>query len=961
MKFFLLVLFLFLLCSFASGGDEIFGYIEFSVDDVPDMDVRSGRLLVSEVELYKLNQSGDRIIDSKMLLKFEDQNIKVETGVYELKVFTEDRIFTRRVNVTEASRESVIRAMYANTQQKDIEADIPWAVEPGENFPLLLMVHDADLNDYDVYDIKTYDDNVLIQDSSDDILVDTLDLNGDSCLLAGGFETIDDKLWYRIRSLNPNNFRVDSQGFLHLRIYFNQAWLCDSLDWDVEVFKKIKVLNNDLPKIDNWYCGDTHYHSSYTDTWWGILEYAGYGEVGGPIEMAVESLDSIGLDWVIVTDHSNSFGDNPGFWDDFYDECSSYDECLVGEEVNSDPEVLGNILTCESLPGNHILAYGITEGYVDNGCNGVRESSEILMSINNQGGFAYIAHPESKDDAVFGWDSIITNFREYNLDSYTGLQIWNGDILENETVADLEAGTEAWKDVLLGRDGLVDRMVYVSAGSDAHGDFQDFGREYTCCYAENYSKDNVFDALENGNCYMGNDGAFVFEIDNLYGDVVGMGEEVNVLRNGDFYFNLTVFPGGECDLYFVEGVIGEDDELRKGVDDTGPDLGYPLTGGFYLFELEHFNFGFDVSVDSRRYYRFECLREGGEKRIYTNPIWVNPIECFVDADCGVGFLNSSCEGGDFCEVGVSYSCVNPGEGDAYCREDVIENCEDCRFGCDDVGEFCEEGGLCYVGLPNDGDVFAGNYVPFEIFGEKDLDLIEYIDNSASSPRWRRLCRDCDEYVGSKWFGDGEHDVLVRCSDSVDSEVYGAGFFVDSWEPVILGVEPNGGYSNGSFAVRFREENPVGVFLYYNGFVEEVDDCVEGRRNWKCDVSVDLPEGEAEYWFVVEDIAGRRVESVRTEVIVDSIAPIVNNPDSFWELGEGWWSRYVYFDISITEENFDEVVVRYNSWGRTREKRICNQLDGGVCEGKFRYRERYGDIEVVVRDEAGNQIGLEVLV
>ena len=936
---------------FASGDDKDFGYIEFKVNDIPDASVRNDNSLVSMVELYRLNQSEEKIIDSKMLLEFKDQNIEIKKGLYELKVFTEDKIFTKKINVTEADSKSIVKAMYVNTQQKDIEADIPWGVEPGKFFPLLLMIHDADLNDYDVYDIKIYDDNILVQDDSDDVLIDILDLNGNSCLLAGGFETIDDKLWYKIRTLDPDNFHIDSQGFLHLRIYFNQAGLCDPLDWDVEVFKKINVLRNDLSKISNWYCGDTHYHSSYTDTWWGISEYVGYGEVGGPIEMAIRSLDSIGLDWVIVTDHSNSFWDNSGFWDDFHDECGSYDECLIGEEVNSDLEVLGNIFTCESLPGNHILAYGITKGYVDNGCNGVRDLSDILTSINSQGGFAYIAHPESKDDAIFGWDSIITNFREYSLDSYRGLQIWNQDIRtkDNSLVA-LEAGIEKWKDVLLGRNGLSARKVYVSAGSDAHGDFQNFGKEYTCCYSpytvgDAEFKGSIFDALEGGNCYMSNFGAFVFSVDNLHGDVAKFGDEINILEGGDAKLMANVFIQEYCNLSFYEGIIDEGIE-RVVYSEMLDDL-YPYDINVTFSEM-------DLKIDTgKKYYRVDCVSEDGSKRIYTNPIWVSPIKCFVDADCGRSFMTSSCESGKFCEANVSYSCVDGGSRDARCEEKKVESCEECKFGCDDLNGVCVSGGLCVVNSPNSDDVFSKRNVPLNIIGIDKLKKIEYIDYLSSMPRWTQLCRNCDGYVRNKIFSDGEHDVLVRCSDSVDDEEHRINFFVDSLKPVILGVEPNRGFSDGSFSVSFREENPSEVFLNYNGVVEEVDDCVEVGTNWRCDVSPGVSDGSVKYWFVVEDVAGNVAESKKKNIVVDRIAPVVENSDSFWEEISRWFSSYINFNILITEDNFKEVVVNYDYRGQAREIRLCSRLKNGVCKSRFSVGNGFSNIKIVVRDGAGN--------
>ena len=78
---------------------------------------------------------------------------------------------------------------------------------------------------------------------------------------------------------------------------------------------------------------------------------------------------------------------------------------------------------------------------------------------------------------------------------------------------------------------------------------------------------------------------------------------------------------------------------------------------------------------------------------------------------------------------------------------------------------------------------------------------------------------------------------------------------------------------------------------------------------------------------------------------------MNNNDSFYTND----SRYIYFTLNITEDNFDEVVLSYNDSrrGRVKEKRLCNRIKDGVCEKKFRYRDYYDNLTLIIRDEAGN--------
>ena len=341
-----------------------------------------------------------------------------------------------------------------------------------------------------------------------------------------------------------------------------------------------------------------------------------------------------------------------------------------------------------------------------------------------------------------------------------------------------------------------------------------------------------------------------------------------------------------------------------------------------------------------------------QHKVWRRPIWVNPIECFDDADCGESFLNSSCEDGEFCETGVNYFCRDGGSVNSYCESEMINECNDCKFGCNDTG--CIPGVLCAVNSPTDGDVFSERGVVFDVVGAESLDEIEYIDYSGLNPAWRKLCRYCDGYSGAKNFIEGEHDVVVRCSDSFESEGYAVSFFVDSKEPKILGVEPRKGFSNGSFSVVFKEDNPSGVFLHYGEFVKVVDNCVDGGWEWACDVSVDL-EGSVEYWFVVEDVAGNSVESEKNVVFVDGVVPVVKNPDSFWKKVEGRVFNYVNFYIEIEEDNFDEVVLAYDVFGLEVEKRVCRDLDDGICEKRVWIKNWYNNVRIVVRDSAGNEV------
>ena len=88
--------------------------------------------------------------------------------------------------------------------------------------------------------------------------------------------------------------------------------------------------------------------------------------------------------------------------------------------------------------------------------------------------------------------------------------------------------------------------------------------------------------------------------------------------------------------------------------------------------------------------------------------------------------------------------------------------------------------------------------------------------------------------------------------------------------------------------------------------------------------------------------------------MDTTAPNLTNQNSFWTRGEGRYSDYIYFDMAITELNFDEAVLSYNYHGRTTEKRLCSRLRYGKCEYKFRLNDAYSNFKLIIRDDAGNE-------
>ena len=69
-----------------------------------------------------------------------------------------------------------------------------------------------------------------------------------------------------------------------------------AVDWpDQGFYLRVQMNAPPLPQIPNWYRGDIHYHSGYTDN---------PAERGYPLDVTKQSAIHAGLDWLLLTDHS---------------------------------------------------------------------------------------------------------------------------------------------------------------------------------------------------------------------------------------------------------------------------------------------------------------------------------------------------------------------------------------------------------------------------------------------------------------------------------------------------------------------------------------------------------------------------------------------------------------------------------------------------------------------------------
>ena len=159
-------------------------------------------------------------------------------------------------------------------------------------------------------------------------------------------------------------------------------------------------------------------------------------------------------------------------------------------------------------------------------------------------------------------------------------------------------------------------------------------------------------------------------------------------------------------------------------------------------------------------------------------------------------------------------------------------------------------------------------------------------------------------------------------------------------------------------------NPASLMLVFEAnnvqYLTDVNlsNCaVENGDEYFCNINVELSAFESkeiEYWFVLEDIAGRSVESRKRELTVDTTPPVIQSVDYRFIT-----NRKVKFTVGVDEDNFDEAVYIDNSAPNPRERKLCLRLDDGVCEKTVTFGVGEHNMTLTFYDEARNSASTDV--
>lgn len=165
--------------------------------------------------------------------------------------------------------------------------------------------------------------------------------------------------------------------------------------------------------------------------------------------------------------------------------------------------------------------------------------------------------------------------------------------------------------------------------------------------------------------------------------------------------------------------------------------------------------------------------------------------------------------------------------------------------------------------------------------ETNFAKITYIDNSDLKPKEKTLCTSLKNRICSKTISlkEGNHELDFNITDKAGNNIIQlSSIFIDSIKPRIIKTEPTRGFTNGTFLVEFKEENPSSLVINYGNIqtgmkfdlLDISQDCVFDGTKYRCEEALDLheyDEQQIEYTFKLTDVVGQFHESLKRKVTV----------------------------------------------------------------------------------------------
>ncbi len=314
-----------------------------------------------------------------------------------------------------------------------------------------------------------------------------------------------------IRAYLERNYVTGPYDFIDLQVTFHVT------GWpDQNFYLRVHLNQLSLPRLPNWYRGDLHYHSTYTDN---------AAERGNPLSITKQAALDADLNWVLLADHSTDLGEEEyarelqevrGFRDGRFLFIRGEELTLTSSNPDKQATVHMIVLPSPDDPDKGFPGAPGTSGpsiLTGDGSPGsaAMPLKEALARVAAAGGFAYAAHPFDPISPLLRggtWDIALDFLAPGGKQlqaGLVGLESWNRATTATADEARdpycvrqdadpsacfqpdkdanqytrLEKGIElGWRPLLI--QGLKSQekggdappfKVFLAAGSDAHGDF----------------------------------------------------------------------------------------------------------------------------------------------------------------------------------------------------------------------------------------------------------------------------------------------------------------------------------------------------------------------------------------------------------------------------------------------------------------------------------------------------------
>ncbi len=396
--------------------------------------------------------------------------------------------------------------------EPEIIVDAPHRLEPGHELPLLLLIKDAH-----TYPIQLH--RVIVEKFYPEAH-ETQEFEIER-------EGIDSRFWHRLFSVS---LRRDFEGVLPLDVTIQYSVngvakqaRNDNYARTSHAPLEVMVASQALPKTAGWHFGEFHCHTSFTDD---------QVEFGAPLAATRQLARVMGLNFFCATDHSYDLDDDPHNylkkdpllrkWQALWQEVGALNAdnsgfvIVPGEEVSVGNHKNRNVHFL--ILNNPTFLPGDGDGAERWFRTRPTASIESVLQRSNSNSAAFAAHPLISPPLL---ERMLVRRGKWEAPDFEhpglhGMQIWNG------SDAGFEEGKRAWINLLLNG-----RRIFISAGNDAHGNFnryrqigfpfltmqenhhQVFGRVRTAVFVDQQlTLDSLLMAIRNGRMVV-TDGPFL--------------------------------------------------------------------------------------------------------------------------------------------------------------------------------------------------------------------------------------------------------------------------------------------------------------------------------------------------------------------------------------------------------------------------------------------------------------------